>query len=117
MKISILLASAAVLCGSCIKENFPTNSVTQDQVDKNPNSMEYLVNGMNVWLGQAFTMDDDRFHYDFGYPGLCIAMDRMGQTSSIRTTITTTSSRRGRRSPIWIPTVINPTFFGTSITR
>ncbi len=79
LKISILLASAAVLCGSCIKENFPTNAVTQDQVDKNPNSMEYLVNGMNVWLGQAFTMDDDRFHYDFGYPGLCIAMDRMGQ--------------------------------------
>jgi len=79
LKTLILLASAAVLCGSCIKENFPTNAVTQDQVDKNPNSMEYLVNGLNVWLGQAFTMNDDRFHYDFGYPGLCIAMDRMGQ--------------------------------------
>ncbi len=79
LKTLILLASAAVLCGSCIKENFPTNAVTQDQVDKIPASMEYLVNGMNVWLGQAFTMGSDEFHYDFGYPGLCIAMDRMGQ--------------------------------------
>ncbi len=79
LKTLILLASAAALCGSCIKENFPTNAVTQDQVDKNPNSMEYLVKGVGTWLGQVFTMNDDRFHYDFGYPGLCIAMDRMGQ--------------------------------------
>lgn len=78
-KILIFLAAATVLCGSCIKENFPTNAVTQDQVDKNPNSMEYLVNGMNVWMAQVFTMGNSGLHYDFGYPGLCIAMDRTGQ--------------------------------------
>ena len=117
MKISILLASAAVLCGSCIKENFPTNSVTQDQVDKNPNSMEYLVNGMNVWLGQAFTMDDDRFHYDFGYPGLCIAMDRMGQDLVDPNNDNYDQFSSWSQIAYLDPDRYQSYFFGTSITR
>lgn len=50
LKYTILLGAVAALATSCIKEEFPTDVVTTDQIGSSSAGMEAAVNSTNAWL-------------------------------------------------------------------
>ncbi len=75
LKYSILLGAAACLATSCIKEEFPTDVVTTDQIGGSSAGMEAAVNSTNAWLTQFQGALSS--HGDFGYPGICMGLDAL----------------------------------------
>lgn len=75
LKYTILLGAAAGLMTSCIKEEFPTDVVTTDQIGSLSAGMEAAVNSMNAWLTQFNGALES--HGDFGYPGICMGLDAL----------------------------------------
>ena len=73
LKYTILLGAAAGLMTSCIKEEFPTDVVTTDQIGSSSAGMEAAVNSTNAWLTQFNGALES--HGDFGYPGICMGLE------------------------------------------
>ena len=73
LKYLVAFGAVASLTTGCIKEEFPTNYVSNEQMAESPAA---LVNGMNAWLTTFDTMGAGE-HYDFGWPGICMGTDAL----------------------------------------
>lgn len=73
LKYLVAFGAVASLTTGCIKEEFPTNYVSNEQMAESPAA---LVNGMNAWLTTYDTMGAGE-HYDFGWPGICMGTDAL----------------------------------------
>ena len=76
-KLMVLVLGAAVLATGCIKETFPTNGATQDQVAQSGSALEALVGAIAVNMAYPYSAfgKSQNYGFDFGYPGLLCAMD------------------------------------------
>ena len=76
-KLMVLVLGAAVLATGCIKETFPTNGATQDQVAQSGSALEALVGAIAVNMAYPYSAfgSSQNYGFDFGYPGLLCAMD------------------------------------------
>ena len=78
IKVLFAVALAAVLTTSCIDETEPMSStVTAGQVGQSPAGLEGLVTSMNAQM-TVFDTTGNELHCDFGYPGMMLAFDMMG---------------------------------------
>lgn len=76
VKIAAALLCAPVLLSSCIEETFPEGgNVTSGQVAESPFAMEDIAASIpTILITNYLNMGD---HFDFGYPGIFGATDRM----------------------------------------
>lgn len=76
VKIAAALLCAPVLLSSCIEETFPEGgNVTSGQVAESPFAMEDIAASIpTILITNHLNMGD---HFDFGYPGIFGATDRM----------------------------------------
>lgn len=76
VKFAAALLCAPVLLSSCIEETFPEGgNVTSGQVAESPFSMENIAASIpTILITNYLNMGD---HFDFGYPGIFGATDRM----------------------------------------
>lgn len=76
VKFAAALLCAPVLLSSCIEETFPEGgNVTSGQVAESPFAMENIAASIpTILITNYLNMGD---HYDFGYPGIFGATDRM----------------------------------------
>lgn len=78
IKVLFAVALAALLTTSCIDETEPMSStVTSGQVGQSPAGLDGLVTSMNAQMTVYNTTGNGQ-HYDFGYPGMMIALEVMG---------------------------------------
>lgn len=78
IKVLFAVALAALLTTSCIDETEPMSStVTAGQVGQSPAGLEGLVTSMNAQM-TVYNTTGNGLHCDFGYPGMMIAFDMMG---------------------------------------
>ena len=76
VKFAAALLCAPVLLSSCIEETFPEGgNVTSGQVAESPFAMENIAASIPTILITNYLGAGD--HYDFGYPGIFGATDRM----------------------------------------
>lgn len=76
VKFAAALLCAPVLLSSCIEETFPEGgNVTSGQISESPFAMEDIAASIPTILITNYLGDGD--HYDFGYPGIFGATDRM----------------------------------------
>ncbi|MBR6655203.1 MAG: RagB/SusD family nutrient uptake outer membrane protein [Alistipes sp.] len=68
---------AAVVATGCIKETFPTDGATQDQISESNTALESLVGAIAVNMAYPYSAfgSDENMGFDFGYPGLMCALD------------------------------------------
>ena len=61
----------------CIKETFPTDGATQDQISESNAALESLVGAIAVNMAYPYSAfgGDENMGFDFGYPGLMCALD------------------------------------------
>lgn len=76
VKFAAALLCAPVLLSSCIEETFPEGgNVTSGQISESPFAMEDIAASIpTILITNYLNMDD---HFDFGYPGIFGATDRM----------------------------------------
>lgn len=78
IKYATVLLGASVLLPSCIKETLPEGgSVTSEQVSNSPFAMAGIANSMPTILITNYIGSAIGEHYDFGYPGIFGATDRL----------------------------------------
>ena len=72
-----LVLGAAVLTTSCIKETFPTDGATKEQVSQASTILESMVGAIAVNMAYPYSAfgSSTNYGFDFGYPGLMCAMD------------------------------------------
>ena len=72
-----LVLGAAVLTTSCIKETFPTDGATKEQVSQASTILESMVGAIAVNIAYPYSAfgSSTNYGFDFGYPGLMCAMD------------------------------------------
>ena len=76
LKFTAVLLGSSVLLPGCIKETFPESGyATSDQTAESPFAMEGLVTAMPTVLITSYLDLGD--HFDFGYPGIFGATDRL----------------------------------------
>ena len=76
LKYTAVLLGSSVLLPGCIKETFPESGyATSDQTAESPFAMEGLVTAMPTVLITSYLDLGD--HFDFGYPGIFGATDRL----------------------------------------
>lgn len=76
VKFAAALLCAPVLLSSCIEETFPEGgNVTSGQISESPFAMEDIAASIPTILITNYLGAGD--HYDFGYPGIFGATDRM----------------------------------------
>lgn len=76
VKFAAALLCAPVLLSSCIEETFPEGgNVTSGQISESPFAMEDIAASIPTILITNYLEAGD--HYDFGYPGIFGATDRM----------------------------------------
>lgn len=72
-----LLASFALLANSCIKETFPTNQASTEQLATSSSALEASVNGIPAQLVQGYLIyGTQTYEYDMAYPGIMMALDQ-----------------------------------------
>lgn len=82
LKYLLALAVAGLMLSSCIKETFPTDVATPDQIEETPSGLESAVNALNGWLTKFNSLGykvNEEEHFDFGYPALCLWYEALGQ--------------------------------------
>ncbi len=76
IKYATVLLGASVLLPGCIKETFPEGgTATSEQVSDSPFAMDGIASSMPTILITNYV--DVGQHYDFGYPGIFGATDRL----------------------------------------
>ena len=76
IKYATVLLGASILLPGCIKETFPEGgAATSDQVSDSPFAMEGIASSMPTILITNYVDVGD--HFDFGYPGIFGATDRL----------------------------------------
>ncbi len=72
-----LVLGTAVLTTSCIKETFPTDGATKEQVSQASTILESMVGAIAVNMAYPYSAfgSGQNYGFDFGYPGLMCAMD------------------------------------------
>lgn len=76
LKAIFVLVSAAALCTACIKESFPTNLASSEQVAASPTAVKAMVSGMHAFVNNFNTLGDEAA-YDWGYPAIGMIRDMM----------------------------------------
>ena len=78
---SFAILSAVLVAAGCIKETFPTGStITSDQRENSPNSLQYMVNGVPSAMmasGTGGYASSYGAHFDYGIPALHLMTDVM----------------------------------------
>lgn len=74
--LGTVVAAPMLLTTSCIEETFPTNGVTQEQLQGSKKAMQAIVWGMPGHMN-TYNIVSPRQDYDFGNPGLMHARDVM----------------------------------------
>ena len=78
---SFAILSAAFIAAGCIDETFPTGgTITSEQLDASPNSLQYLVNGIPSAMmasGTAGYASNYGYHADFGIAGIHLMTESM----------------------------------------
>lgn len=79
LKISITALASVGLLSGCIKETFPTDIATKDQVSKSPTALKAMVNGIPAALVMAGSLGyaQDGAGWDFSLPAIHIATESM----------------------------------------
>ncbi len=74
--LAIVLCTAVVATG-CIKETFPTDGATQEQISESTTALESLVGAIAVNMAYPYSAfgSAENMGFDFGYPGLMCALD------------------------------------------
>lgn len=76
-RIIIALAAAALLASSCIKETFPTDAATTEQLASSSSALAASVNGIPAQLVQGYLIyGTQTYEYDMAYPGIMLALDQ-----------------------------------------
>ena len=80
IRLSVLLSVAFIAAG-CVFETYPTGStITSEQVETSPNSLQYLVNGIPSAMmasGTAGYASSYGYHADFGIAGIHLMTESM----------------------------------------
>ena len=73
---TLVLATAIVTTG-CIKETFPTDGATKEQLSQASSILESTVGAIAVNMAYPYSAfgSGENYGFDFGYPGLMCAMD------------------------------------------
>ncbi len=76
-KFMAVVLGAAVLATGCIKETFPTDGATQEQISESTTALESLVGAIAVNMAYPYSAfgSAENYGFDFGYPGLMCALD------------------------------------------
>lgn len=77
MKIALVAAVCSLTLSGCLKETFPTDRATAEQVAGSESGLKAMVTAMNAVLTQFDTSKSDS-HWDFGYPAACMMRELMG---------------------------------------
>ncbi len=73
--ISAALALLVALTG-CIKETFPTNEATTEQIGKSSSALEAMVSAIPAQMVQGYLIyGTQTYEYDMAYPGIMIMLD------------------------------------------
>ena len=74
--LTLVLATAVVTTG-CIKETFPTDGATKEQLSQASSILESTVGAIAVNMAYPYSAfgSGENYGFDFGYPGLMCAMD------------------------------------------
>ena len=76
-KFLAMVLCAAVVATGCVKETFPTDGATQEQVSESTTALESLVGAIAVNMAYPYSAfgSDENMGFDFGYPGMMCALD------------------------------------------
>ena len=76
-KFLMMVLAAAVLTTGCIKETFPTDGATGEQIAESSTALESMVGAIAVNMAYPYSAygSDANYGFDFGYPGLMCALD------------------------------------------
>ena len=76
LKISIAALASAALLSGCIKETFPTDRATSDQLAGSSAALEAMVKGIPTALIQPRSLTAyDKMHWNFSLPAIHLATD------------------------------------------
>lgn len=76
LKISIATLASAALLSSCIKEEFPTDKATADQVGQSATALEAMVKGIPAALIKVKSLPQyPDSHWNFSLPAIMLATD------------------------------------------
>ena len=76
LKISIAALASAALLSGCIKETFPTDRATSDQIAGSPSALEAMVKGIPTALIQVKSLTDyGNTHRNFSLSAIHLATD------------------------------------------
>ena len=76
LKISIAALASAALLSGCIKETFPTDRATSDQLAGSSTALEAMVKGIPTALIQPRSLSAyDKMHWNFALPAIHLATD------------------------------------------
>ena len=76
-KFLMMVLATAVLTTGCIKETFPTDGATGEQITESSTALESMIGAIAVNMAYPYSAfgSDNNYGFDFGYPGLMCAMD------------------------------------------
>ena len=78
LKVLPFMIVAATMMQGCIEEEFPTDAVTDSQLNQSSNPGKSLLNGLNAMMVDQFTYNGDQLAYDWGYPCQMLIRDILG---------------------------------------
>lgn len=75
-KIALIAAGMLLLATGCIKETFPTDVATTEQIGASTSALEASVRAMPAqWVQGYLVYGKQEWEFDMAYPGLMIALD------------------------------------------
>ncbi len=75
-KILLVAGAVLLLATSCIKETFPTNQATQEQVGASSSALKAMVSAIPAQMVQGYLVYGDQvYEFDMAYPGVMIMLD------------------------------------------
>lgn len=75
-KLALIAAGTVLLANACIKETFPTNQATKEQIGASSSALEASVRSLPATLVQGYLVyGEQEWEFDMAYPGLMIALD------------------------------------------
>ena len=75
-KLTLIAAGTVLLATGCIKETFPTNIATTEQIGASSSALEASVRSLPATLVQGYLVyGQQEWEFDMAYPGLMIALD------------------------------------------
>ena len=84
LKISIAALASAALLSGCIKETFPTDRATSDQLAGSSTALEAMVKGIPTALIQPRSLSAyDKMHWNFALPAIHLATDSAAGSANV----------------------------------